>query len=389
MADSNVPSIRFKGFTDPWEQRKLSEYLTLSRIIGHTGVDANKLTVKLWGKGVVAKTDSYGGSRNTQYYVRHAGQFMYGKLDFLHAAFGIVPEELDGYESTLDSPAFDMSGVDGVFLLNRVTQEDFYLGNGLIANGSRKAKRIHEDTFLDMSLTMPSLAEQQVIGRFFSRLDSLITLHQRKYDKLVVLKKSMLEQMFPQEGESVPRIRFSGFTDPWEQRKLGELEKKSVLRMGRGNVISAKDMTAAPGSFPVYSSSALDNGQMGSYGKYMFDQELVTWSIDGGGAVFYRKKHKFSVTNVSGYIATDPDKMSCAFLAQSMSLAHSCINFDYTVKAHPSVIRSLYTLGIPSLAEQQIIGRFFSRLDSLITLHQRKLELLQNIKKSLLEQMFV
>ncbi|RSX46858.1 restriction endonuclease S subunit, partial [Bifidobacterium callimiconis] len=210
---SNVPSIRFAGFTDPWEQRKLGKYLTLSRIVGHTGADANKLTVKLWGKGVVAKTDSYGGSENTRYYIRRAGQFMYGKLDFLHAAFGIVPEELDRYESTLDSPAFDMSGVDGSFLLNRVTQEDFYLGNGLIANGSRKAKRIHEDTFLDMSLAFPSFSEQQAIGQFFSQLDSLITLHQRKYDKLVVLKKSMLEQMFPQKGESVPRIRFAGFTD--------------------------------------------------------------------------------------------------------------------------------------------------------------------------------
>ncbi|OZG59685.1 restriction endonuclease S subunit [Bifidobacterium myosotis] len=106
---------------------------------------------------------------------------MYGKLDFLHAAFGIVPMELDGYESTLDSPAFDMSDVDGQFLLERITQESFYLRNGMIANGSRKAKRIHEDTFLSMSLMFPSLTEQQAIGSFFSRLDSLITLHQRKH----------------------------------------------------------------------------------------------------------------------------------------------------------------------------------------------------------------
>ncbi|WP_204368066.1 hypothetical protein, partial [Bifidobacterium callitrichos] len=151
-----------------WEQRKLGNYLTLSRVVGHTGLNARKLTVKLWGKGVVEKTDSYGGSASTQYFIRHAGQFMYGKLDFLHAAFGIVPEKLDGYESTLDSPAFDMSGIDGLFLLNRVTQQDFYLRNGMIANGSRKAKRIHEDTFLDMSVLLPSLAEQQAIGRFFS-----------------------------------------------------------------------------------------------------------------------------------------------------------------------------------------------------------------------------
>ena len=166
--------------TPAWEQRKLGEFLILSRVIGHTGVDAKKLTVKLWGKGVVEKTDSYGGSKNTQYYIRRAGQLMYGKLDFLHAAFGLVPAELDGYESTLDSPAFDLVNVDGRFLLDRITQESFYLKNGMIANGSRKAKRIHEDTFLDMPLALPTFKEQQAIGTFFSRLDDLITLHQRK-----------------------------------------------------------------------------------------------------------------------------------------------------------------------------------------------------------------
>ena len=128
---------------------------------------------------------------------------------------------------------------------------------------------------------------------------------------------------------------------------------------------------------------------MGAYGKYMFNQELITWSIDGGGAVFYRRKHRFSVTNVSGYIAVNPEKINCKFLAYAMSLAHSRIKFDYTVKAHPSVIRSLYTMGIPiSLQEQQVIGSFFSRLDNLITLHQRKYDKLVVFKKSILEKMF-
>ena len=191
------------------------------------------------------------------------------------------------------------------------------------------------------------------------------------------------------EQAKVPAIRFAGFTDPWEQRKLGELEKDATLYMGRGRVISTKDMSNTPGTFPVYSSSALDNGRMGAYGKYMFNQELITWSIDGGGAVFYRRKHRFSVTNVSGYIAVNPEKISCKFLAYAMSLAHSRIKFDYTVKAHPSVIRSLYTMGIPiSLQEQQVIGSFFSRLDHLITLHQRKYDKLVVFKKSMLEKMF-
>lgn len=193
---SRAPEIRFSGFTNPWEQRKVGDFLTLSRIPGHTGADAKKITVKLWGKGVVEKTDSYGGSVQTRYYVRHAGQFMYGKLDFLHAAFGIVPDELDGYESTLDSPAFDTHDIDGQFLINRVTQEDFFLKYGMIANGSRKAKRVHENVFLEMPIQIPIMFEQKKIGQLFQHLDNLITLHHRKLDLLKNVKKSLLEKMF-------------------------------------------------------------------------------------------------------------------------------------------------------------------------------------------------
>ncbi|MGR5997078.1 hypothetical protein ACT7DF_13110 [Bacillus cereus] len=109
---ANVPEIRFAGFTDAWEQRKVGEFLTESKIKGSDGSIAKKLTVKLWRKGIVPKEEIYQGSSATQYYVRKSGQFMYGKLDFLNQAFGIVPPELDGYESTLDSPAFDFR--DGI-----------------------------------------------------------------------------------------------------------------------------------------------------------------------------------------------------------------------------------------------------------------------------------
>ncbi|WP_288190078.1 restriction endonuclease subunit S [uncultured Veillonella sp.] len=193
---TNVPELRFPGFTDAWEQRKVGDFLVLSKIPGHTGIEAKKLTVKLWGKGVVEKNDIFNGSENTQYYVRRAGQFMYGKLDFLHAAFGIVPEKLDNYESTLDLPAFDLKGIDSQFLLERVTQEDFYLRNGLVANGSRKAKRIHEETFLNMDLIIPSYKEQTQIGDLFRLINDLITVQQRKLDHLKLRKKALLQQMF-------------------------------------------------------------------------------------------------------------------------------------------------------------------------------------------------
>ncbi|WP_236832210.1 restriction endonuclease subunit S [Bacillus pumilus] len=193
----NVPEIRFVGFTDAWEQREVGEFLEESKIKGSDGSIAKKLTVKLWRKGIVLKEEIYKGSKATQYYIRKSGQFMYGKLDFLNQAFGIVPDELDGYESTLDSPAFDFKNdLNPNFFLEYVALERFYKYQGNIANGSRKAKRIHVETFFRMPIPIPSYEEQQKIGSFFKQLDDTITLHQRELNSLENLKKSLLQQMF-------------------------------------------------------------------------------------------------------------------------------------------------------------------------------------------------
>ncbi|MCJ7967214.1 restriction endonuclease subunit S [Lachnospiraceae bacterium NSJ-171] len=188
------PEIRFKGFNDDWEQRKVGEFLTESRESGHKGDVAHKMTVKLWGKGVYEKNET--GSANTQYFTRHAGQFIYSKLDFLNCAFGVVPEELDSLETTADVPAFDCDGVNPYFMFYTAIQPIFYEKNGMIADGSRKAKRIHANTFLEMPFFVPSLTEQNKIVNLLSELDHLITLHQRKLEKLKYIKKSMLENMF-------------------------------------------------------------------------------------------------------------------------------------------------------------------------------------------------
>ena len=395
---AKVPAIRFAGFTDPWEQRKLGDIASFSKGSGYSKADIRESGIPLF----------LYGRMYTQYETRvdSVDTFAAPRPGTLYSKGTeiVVPASGESAEDIARASAITREGIALGGDLNVVYPQrmvtPLFLAYGLSHGSSQKllaqkaqgktVVHIHASDLKGLGIAFPDVTEQQAIGTFFSSLDDLITLHQRKYDKLVVFKKSMLEKMFPKDGESVPEIRFAGFTDPWEQRKLGELEKDATLYMGRGRVISAKDMSNTPGTFPVYSSSALDNGRMGAYGKYMFNQELITWSIDGGGAVFYRRKHRFSVTNVSGYIAVNPEKINCKFLAYAMSLAHSRIKFDYTVKAHPSVIRSLYTMGIPiSLQEQQVIGSFFSRLDNLITLHQRKLELLRNIKKSLLDKMFV
>ena len=192
---SLYPEIRFAGFTDPWEQRKVRDFLSESRVKGNTGLNSRKLTVKLWGKGVIEKND-FGGSEHTQYFIRHKGQFIYSKLDFLNSAFGVIPEKLDGYESTADLPAFDLVEMNPHFMFFTAVQEGFYLKHGSAADGSRKAKRIHVNTFLEMPIMVPTVAEQDLIVEYLQSLDCLITLHQRKLELLRKIKKSMLDKMF-------------------------------------------------------------------------------------------------------------------------------------------------------------------------------------------------
>ena len=176
-----VPEIRLDGFEEEWGKDTLEPYLTESRISGDTGLTAKKITVKLWGKGVIEKEEKYAGSSNTQYFIRKGGQFIYSKLDFQNQAFGIIPNELNGYQSTLDLPTFDIQNIDSKFLLEYVMRREFYEYQGLIANGSRKAKRIHPEDFLVMPVRIPSIEEQQAIGAYFSNLDNLINFLERLF----------------------------------------------------------------------------------------------------------------------------------------------------------------------------------------------------------------
>lgn len=195
-AGQTVPEIRLDGFEEEWGKDTLEPYLTESRISGDTGLTAKKITVKLWGKGVIEKEEKYAGSSNTQYFIRKGGQFIYSKLDFQNQAFGIIPNELNGYQSTLDLPTFDIQNIDSKFLLEYVMRREFYEYQGLIANGSRKAKRIHPEDFLVMPVRIPSIEEQQAIGAYFSNLDKLISSYQEKISQLDTLKKKLLQDMF-------------------------------------------------------------------------------------------------------------------------------------------------------------------------------------------------
>jgi len=177
--------------------------------------------------------------------------------------------------------------------------------------------------------------------------------------------------------------------DGWKEISLEDLEIQKVIKLGRGDVISKKDMEADPGPNPVYSSAENKNGMIGKYAKYMFDEELITWSVDGGGHIFYRPKHKFSVTNIGGWLRIlDSKVFSYQFLTYALQRLHKQHHFDWQHKAHPSVIRKLYTrIPLPPLPEQKRIVDLISSVDSYIEALQQQLETAKRSRNAVLHEL--
>jgi type I restriction enzyme, S subunit len=192
---------RLKASTqDAWDHRLIASFLTESRLPGSHGGDAKKLTVKLYGKGVIPKSDTRAGSAATKYYKRQAGQFIYSKLDFLNGAFGIVPEELDGYESTLDLPAFDIGDtVDPSWFRYFVIRESFYKNLLGLANGGRKARRVNPDDLLKVSIPFPPKTEQRRIAHVLQMLDQEIDLLGKQLDAVKQQKKGLMQKLLTGE----------------------------------------------------------------------------------------------------------------------------------------------------------------------------------------------
>ena len=370
---AKVPAIRFAGFTDPWEQRKLGELFDYEQ-----------------PQPYIVRGTEYDDSFPTP--VLTAGQsFVLGYTNEKQGIKMASPEHpviiFDDFTTSshfVDFP-FKVKSSAIKLLTLRDKNEDIHFAYQVLQNIAYTPLS-HERHWISKFATFATLmpeckSEMQAIGHFMSNLDGLITLHQRKYDKLVIFKKSMLEKMFPKDGESVPEIRFAGFTDPWEQRKLGELSSE----FQSGDFISAEEILGS-GPYPVYGG----NGLRGYAKQY---------NHDGFYALIGRQGALCGNVNTAvgkAYFTEHAVAVKANFLHDTRFLAHllGCMDLGrYSGQsAQPGlavgVLKEVETT-VPSKAEQQAIGSFFSRLDSLITLHQRKLELLQNIKKSLLDKMFV
>jgi len=193
----------------------------------------------------------------------------------------------------------------------------------------------------------PPLPEQKAIASFLETWDTAI----EKTEALIAAKEKRFKWLRTRIIMNENTYQNS------EKMSIEQMENMNFVALGRGNVISRKDLENNPGEYPVYSSSVKNNGVFGYYGKFMFDKELITWSVDGGGDFFYRNRHKFSVTNVCGYMKIDAKKIDCYYLCSQLQLLHSRLKFDYQFKAHPSVIRKIYKLYIPPLTEQKCIAK--------------------------------
>ena len=397
-----VPQIRFAGFTDPWEQRKLGEVARRVTRKNENGDSDLPLTISAQYGLVDQRTffNSQVASKDMSgYFLLHRGEFAYNKSTSTDSPWGAI-KRLEKYDMGCVSTlyiCFELLSGDPDFLVTYYETDRWYKSVQLIAaEGARNHGLLYiaPDDFFETQICIPKrIDEQRQIGAFFDRLDSLITLHQRKYDKLCVLKKSMLDKMFPKGGSLYPEIRFAGFTDPWEQRKLGELFEEH----------SEKDRDDLPALTIIQGGGTVHRDE--SNRNLQFDRSSLSnyKVVDTGDFIVHLRSFEGGLEKATCYGLVSPAYH--IFRGKNVDSDFYYLYFrskrfiDVDLKPHVYGIRDgrsidiegMKTIFIPwtNLAEQRQIGAFFDHLDSLITLHQRKLELLRNIKKSMLDKMFV
>ena len=385
-----VPVLRFPEFRDAegWVLRQFGDFLTESRLSGSKGNVAKKITVKLWGKGVFEKNDAIQGSVNTQYFQRKAGQFIYSKLDFLNQAFGVVPATLNNFESTVDLPCFDIAeGLNSVFLLEYVKRKDFYEKVGETADGSRKARRIHAETFLSFSVSLPSPPEQQKIADCLTSLDELIAAQARKVDALKTHKKGLMEQLFPREGETQPRLRFPEFegAGSWSIRNLSEIAENLDSRRVP---ITSGDREA--GDIPYYGASGIVD-----YVKdFIFDENLLCVSEDGANLLARTYPIAFPISGktwVNNHAHVLRFEHACTQKFVEIYLNSIKLDDFITGMAQPKLNKAMLNsipVPRPDIPEQQRIADCLTALDDFITAATQELETLKIHKKALMQQLF-
>ena len=401
-----VPQIRFAGFTDPWEQRKLGDIVGIYDGVHQTPNYQNSGVMFLSVENIAtlksSKFISEEDFKRDYKVFPQENDILMTRIGDVGTTNVVTDNGLKAFYVSL--ALLKYKSTDPYFLSNAIQSD--YVQKGL-ANRTLKTAipmKINKDEIGKVSVMLPvSATEQQQIGTYFRNLDNLITLHQRKYDKLCVLKKSMLDKMFPKGGSLYPEIRFAGFTDPWEQRKLSELVE--IERGGSPRPIE-RYITDDPCGL-----NWVKIGDAPELGRYITQtaekikpeglaktRQVYPGDLVLSNSMSFGRPYIMAIKGCihDGWLLIrDAQKHFDPIFLCHMLGAPRMLN-QYRMFAAGSTVNNLNKelvgkaiVSLPSKDEQRQIGAFFDRLDSLITLHQRKLELLRNIKKSMLDKMFV
>lgn len=381
------PRIRFKGYTEAWERRKLKDCVEIERGGSPRPIDdyiTNEPDGLNWIKigdapeqgNVILKTaekiKTSGLSKTRQVQIGDlilSNSMSFGK-PYITGINGCIH---DGWLLIRDvQGAFDL-----IFLCQLLGTDQMLKQYKSRAAGST-VNNLNKELVGNTLITVPTKCEQHKLGGLFQKIDNLIKLHQRKYEKIVNIKKALLEKMFPADAEMKPKIRFKRHTDIWEQRKLGDVTSYVISSLKLSDV--DKD-----GQYDLYDATKV----VGKTNKNVQRKSYITIIKDGSGVGTVRllPKNTSFISTMGAILANNNEEEFLYALLQK---------FNFSVYINGATIPHLYyseykqdIISIPIKYEQHKIGQFFKQLDNLITLYQRQLEKLKNIKSALLEKMFV
>lgn len=392
-----VPKLRFPGFTEPWEQRKFGELFLERR--EKTTEENEDILLSCAITGIYLNSDLFSHFRGSS----TVGYLKVRKNDLILSAQNLHLGNANinfNFEHGMISPAykvFEIESCDPYFVNAWVKKEStkiFFL-KATTEGASQCRKNIDWDALINQELLTPNALEQETIGKFFNQLDRYITLHQRKLEHLKLKKKSLLQKLFPKEGEVYPELRFSGFTDPWEQRKGDEV----FISVSDKGYPQLPVLSASQELGMVYRD---ENGIDIHHNKS--NEDTYKRVLPGQFVIHLRSfQGGFAYSNVEGITSPaytvitfkNPELHYGLFWKQvfkSLTFIKHLETITYGIRDGRSIsfsdFRSL-KLCYPTYGEQKFIGDGLEKTDNLITLHQRKLEHLQLLKKALLQQLFV
>ena len=405
---TNVPEIRFAGFTDPWEQRKLGKLCTIFKGHGYSKADIRDAGTPLilYGR-LYTQYESRIEDVDT-FAVEQEGSLLSKGNEVIVPASGETAEDIAVASSVRRSGIIFGGDLNVVIPVSKLDPDYTALAITYSKAHDDLAKRaqgksvvhVHGNDIAEVEIFYPSESEQKRISTVVLGLDNLITLHQRKYDKLRAVKKSMLDKMFPKSGEIEPEIRFAGFTDPWEQRKLGDCVGSTY---GGGTPSTSHDEYWG-GDIPwIQSSNVLENelfridipkaitqdGLSKSAALQVPGDSIAVVTHVGVGKLVYLP---FSYATSQDFVSLSELKGDANFLCYAI---HRKLQSELHM-VQGSAIKGITkeellgkAISLPAAEEQKLVGNQMRAIDNLITLHQRELNLLKNTKKSLLDKMFV